>query len=61
MLIGEGGQLISNILEISNIFNFWSYIVNTDNEKKFDSLSMCQCDPVSGYLLILSWSFISTC
>ena len=37
--IGEGGRLISDILEISNVFNLRGYIVTVDIEKAFDSLS----------------------
>ena len=37
--IGEGGRLISDILEISNIFNLKGYKVTVDIEKAFDSLS----------------------
>ena len=37
--IGEGGRLISDILEISNVFNLRGYIVTIDIEKVFDSLS----------------------
>ena len=37
--IGEGGRLISDILEISNIFNPRGYIVTINIEKAFDSLS----------------------
>ena len=37
--IGEGGTLISDILEISNIFNLRGYIVTVYIEKAFDSLS----------------------
>ena len=37
--IGEGGRLISDILEISNVFNLRGYIVTVDIEKAFHSLS----------------------
>ena len=37
--IGEGGRLISDILEISNVLNLRGYIVTVDTEKAFDSLS----------------------
>ena len=37
--IGEGGRLISDILEISNVFNLRGYVVTIDIEKVFDSLS----------------------
>ena len=37
--IGEGGRLISDVLEISNVFNLRGYIVTVDIERVFDSLS----------------------
>ena len=37
--IGEGGSVISDILEISNVFNLRGYIVTDDTEKVFDSSS----------------------
>ena len=37
--IGKGDRLISDILEISNVFNLRGYIVTADIEKTFDSLS----------------------
>ena len=37
--IGEGGRLISDILEISECLNLKVYIVTVDTEKAFDSLS----------------------
>ena len=37
--IGEGGRFISDVLEISNVFNLRWYIVTVDIEKAFDSLS----------------------
>ena len=37
--IGEEGRLISDILEISNVFNLRGYIVTVDIEKAFDFLS----------------------
>ena len=36
--IGEGGRLISDILEINNTFNLRGYILTVDIEKAFDSL-----------------------
>ena len=36
--IGEGGRLISDILEINNAFNLRGYILTVDIEKAFDSL-----------------------
>ena len=41
-----GGSLISDILEISNIFNLRGYIVTVDTEKAFDSLS---------YSFLITW------
>ena len=37
--IGEGGTLILDILEISNVFNLRGYTMIVDTEKAFDSLS----------------------
>ena len=37
--IGEGGRLISDILEISNVLKLRGYINTVDTEKAFDSLS----------------------
>ena len=37
--IGEGGSVISDILEISNVFNLRGYIVTDDTDKVFDSSS----------------------
>ena len=37
--IGEGGRLISDILEMSESLNLKGYIVTVDIEKAFDSLS----------------------
>ena len=37
--IGEGGRLISNILEMSESLNLKRYIVTVDIEKVFNSLS----------------------
>ena len=37
--IGEGGRLISDILEISNVFNLRGYVVTVEIGKEFDSLS----------------------
>ena len=37
--IGEGGRLISDILEMSENLNLKGYIVTVDIEKAFDSLS----------------------
>ena len=37
--IGEGGRLISDILEMSENFNLKGYIITVDIEKAFDSLS----------------------
>ena len=37
--IGEGGRLISDIIEMSEILNLKGYIVTMDIEKAFDSLS----------------------
>ena len=37
--VWEGGRLISDTLEISNVFNLRGYIVTVDIEKAFDSLS----------------------
>ena len=37
--IGEGGRLISDILEVSESLNLKCYIVTVDIEKAFDSLS----------------------
>ena len=38
-LVGEGGRLISDLLEISESLNLKGYIVTVDIEKAFDSLS----------------------
>ena len=38
-VIGEGGRLISDIIEISNIFNISGYLLAMDLEKAFDSLN----------------------
>ena len=35
--IGEGGRLISDVSEISNVFNLRGYIVTVDIERAFDS------------------------
>ena len=40
MFIGEGGRLISDILEIIESLNLKGYIVTVDIEKAFDSLSL---------------------
>ena len=37
--VGEGGRLISDILEMSECLNLKGYIVTADNEKVFDFLS----------------------
>ena len=37
--IGEGGRLISDILEISNVFNLRGYVVTVEIGKESDSLS----------------------
>ena len=37
--IGQGGRLISDILEMSESLNFKGHIVTVDIEKAFDSLS----------------------
>ena len=37
--IGEGSRLVSDILEISNVFNLRGYTVTVSIEKAFDSLS----------------------
>ena len=37
--VWEGGRLISDILEISSVFNLRGYIVTVDIKKAFDSLS----------------------
>ena len=50
--IGEEGKLISDILEISNVFNLRGYIVTVDIEKVFDSLShsfLLACLKKSGF------------
>ena len=36
--IGENGRLISDIIEVADLFNIEGYIVTMDIEKAFDSL-----------------------
>ena len=37
--IGEGGKLISDIIEVCDTFNFEGFLVSMDMEKAFDSLN----------------------
>ena len=37
--IGEGGRLISDIIEVCDTFNFEGFLVSMDMEKAFDSLN----------------------
>ena len=52
MFIGEGGRLISDILEMNESLHLKSYIVNVDIEKAFDCLShsfLLACPKKYGY------------
>ena len=52
--IGEGGRLMSDILEIRNIFNLRGYVVIVDIEKAFDSLShsfLSHSQKICGFVL----------